>query len=266
MITTTIILPISRSQYLDRVFASLEFLKCKKDNTNLLIYVDGDQKLYEVARNYTVNSKFNQKICIYGGKGNTNIANVHRRRERISEIHNEIKSEIKECEFVFLIEDDTVLPDTSLRYLLSDYRLHPHAGLISGMQLGRWGYLHIGGWEVDDLYNPSKITSIKVPQEFREIDAAGLYCLLTRKEHYLKHDFKPFDTILGPDFDFGITLRQQGFKNYIDPRIKCGHITPKEVIEFHNSKVIQVEFNRDKVSKSGWALTPIIDITTSRAE
>ena len=60
-------------------------------------------------------------------------------RRRIAAIHNEIHKLIKPCEYVFLIEDDGALPPDALSRLLADYKAHPYAGFIEGVELGRWG-------------------------------------------------------------------------------------------------------------------------------
>jgi hypothetical protein len=42
-------------------------------------------------------------------------------------------------QYVFLIEDDGVLPPDALSRLLADYKAHPYALFIEGVELGRWG-------------------------------------------------------------------------------------------------------------------------------
>jgi hypothetical protein len=64
---------------------------------------------------------------------------INTRRRRIAAIHNEIHKLIKPCEYVFLIEDDGVLPSDALSRLLADYKAHQYAGFIEGAELGRWG-------------------------------------------------------------------------------------------------------------------------------
>ena len=58
---------------------------------------------------------------------------------------------------------------------------------------------------------PKKLSALK-GKGIVEVDGAGLYCCLTTRENYMKNIFKPYDKILGPDFDFGINLRQRGLK------------------------------------------------------
>ena len=186
-------------------------------------------------------SKFADRQYIQGDlPGPLRDFSINTRRRRIAAIHNEIHKLIKPCEYVFLIEDDGALPPDALSRLLADYKAHPYAGFIEGAELGRWGSPMIGAWRADDVYEPSVIETVLsarpellndagraigcVPEE---IDAGGLYCVLAKYEHYLRHECRPFDAdALGPDFNWGIELRQQGYKNYVDYSVAVGHCKP----------------------------------------
>lgn len=248
---TTIILPISRDHYLKRIFAQLEMLECDRTQVNLLCYVDGPLQLFEVARNLTVNSKFNQKLCVYRKKGTPNVGSVRRRRRRIAEIHNEVKVFIQNADYIFLTEDDTLLPTTALKKLMNHYLSQPHMGLVSGVQIGRWGYDHIGAWAFDDVYSPTKAISVPLESELSKVDATGLYCCLTQAKLYMKYEFEPFEDALGPDVAFGLWLRQQGYQNYIDYSIKCDHLTKRETIKFDRD-IVQVKL--EKQADKQWLL------------
>jgi len=251
----TIVLPISRPDFLNQIFTYLELLDCDKERTNLLCYVDGPLELFQKARNYTVNSKFKERLCVYRRKGITSVSSVHRRRQRIADIHNEIKTLINKTDYIFLTEDDTLVPMDTLKKMYHLALIKKYIGFISGVEVGRWGFKHIGAWVVDNIYNINQITSIKQGKEIEKVDAAGLFCCLTTKENYMKNVFKPFDSILGPDVDFGINLRKQGLINYIDHSIQCQHLTKKESITVANSKIIRVQFNKDESEQFGWKQT-----------
>lgn len=242
--TITIVLPISRSDYLKRIFARLDMMPCSREDVHLFTYVDGDQRLFEVARNLTVASKFSQKLCVYRSKGMANVGSVRRRRERISAIHNEIKQYINASDYMLLLEDDTLTPFDTIGRMISSALDYPHAGLISGTEIGRWGWEHIGAWRVNDVYNISHIESIPKETGIREVDATGLYTCLIRSDLYMKHRFEPFDIILGPDFNLGIELRKSGYKNYIDFDIQCAHMTQKTDITVSKSNIVQVAFDK----------------------
>lgn len=244
----TIIMPVSRPDNLDAIFARLEMLKCKREKTNLLVIVDGPVDLFVKARNFVEMSKFKERLCIqFQSKHKLRQFDIMGRRMRIADIHNELKKHIVDCEFIFGIEDDTIINTNTLDILLKDYGMYPYAGLIQGVQLGRWGIPYVGAWKADDVYEPTEMKSLNPMRMgdvstlgkslIQEIDAGGFYCFITRKDNYVKHTFKPFDTNgMGPDVDYGITLRQQGLVNYIDWRITTVHKTKKGEISLLNTE------------------------------
>lgn len=252
----TIILPVSRPDFLRRIFAQLDMMPCDATQTNLFVYVDGDQRLFEMARNLTVNSKFRQKLCVYRAKGMPDVASVRRRRQRIADIHNEIKKYVQKCEFVFLLEDDTLFPLNVFEKLRKSYIRKPHAGLISGVQLGRWGFTIPGLWRVDNPYDIKTIKSAlppfvptdeiltKQPDLFEQIDASGFYCMFTPWELYQSISHQPFSDFLGPDVYYGIELRKLGYNNYVDWTINTGHLTKKGEIKVHDTIIEQATLTR----------------------
>lgn len=240
----TIVIPCSRPDFLKRIFAQLDMMPCDNENTNVLVYVDGNQQLFEIARNITMHSKFKEKLCIYRAKGVPNVGSVKRHRQRIADVHNEIKQYLEPVDYIFLLEDDTLLPLNTMERFTKLYSELPFAGFISAAEIGRWGYEMIGGWRADDVYTPSEITSIPVEEGVQNVDAAGLYCCMVKYETYMKHYFKPFEDILGPDVDFGLTLRQQGYLNYIDHSLHCKHLTKRGEINFQNSTIVQVQIKK----------------------
>jgi hypothetical protein len=241
--TTTLILPISREQHLLKVFASLELLECDRERTSLLAFVDGEADLFSTARNLVEQSKFAERLCVQGTiPGERREFSINTRRRRIAAIHNEIRKLIKPCEYVFLIEDDGVLPPDALSRLLADYQGHPFAGFIEGVELGRWGIPHVGAWRADDVYDIKRLESTMPARPellndagrvigslpdyvVEEIDAGGLYACLTRYRHYVDHEFQPYeDCAFGPDVEWGISLRQQGYRNYLDWSVAVEHL------------------------------------------
>jgi hypothetical protein len=243
MTQTTIVIPVSRPDYLRRIFAQLELMDCEREFTNLLVMVDGDLQLFEIARNLTVASKFAQKLCIYRKKGIPNVGSITRRRQRIADIHMEMKQYIKGADYIFMTEDDTLIPTNTLTKLLSHYQEHPHAGLISGVQIGRWGFDHIGAWVTNDVYEPTKFTTVKMESGVVKVDATGIYCCMTRFDNYMKFEFEPFENALGPDVAYGIYLRRQGYENFIDCSIQCDHLTKRGAIKFDHD-LVQVELSK----------------------
>lgn len=252
----TIIMPVSREEYLKRVFATLESLRCDMTQTNLLVMVDGDVDLFVKTRNMVEASKFAQRLCVFRKMGRPDVSAFRRRRKRIAAIHNEMKAYLGPCDFVFLLEDDTVIPPSALEKLLHQYTLYPHAGFISGVQINRWGFNVPGIWKTNNPYAPEIITSqLPLPNEemqkhpTQEIDAAGLYCMLTKRDFYLQITFQPFEDIAGPDMYYGFELRKLGYKNYVDWSLNTGHATKKGLIEMYNTQLEQIKITK---TADGW--------------
>lgn len=240
----TIILPISRHEYLDTVFAGLEFLDISMQEVNLLTIVDGDVSLYEKARNYVELSKFNERLCVqYKTKDKKKNYDMNHRRLRIANIHNYAKQYIQKSDYIFCIEDDTTFQPDTLKRLIKNYTILPFAGFIQGLQVGRWGINHYGVWKADSIYDISSITSMLRGDGLVECDAGGLYCMMTKAEIYMAHNFQPFNGgDLGPDVDYGIELRKQGYKNYTDWQIPCNHHVKDGIIEPYATDIQQVKF------------------------
>lgn len=249
---TTIVLPVSRPDFLKRIFAQLEMMSCDQKNTNLLVYVDGDMRLFDITRNFVINSKFNEKLCVYRKKGLPNVNHIRSRRKRIGMIHSEIKDIIVSCDYVWLLEDDTLFPLDALTKLLHHYDYLPHAGLITAVQVGRWGYTVPGIWKVDSPYEVTKIESLlpNTAEPFHEIDASGLYCCLTRFQVYKHGEFTPFDSILGPDVTYGLGLRKLGYKNYVDWSINTSHLTKRGEIKVTGTHLQKIIFT--KIAPEKW--------------
>lgn len=238
--TVTIFIPISREDHLAKLFASLEILECDPETTGLFTYVDGSNALYAKARNLTEQSKFAKRLCVQRQDKKPPVQlDLYLRRLRIAKIQNEAKKYLGGSDYIFGIEDDTIVPPLALTKLIRDYGIYPYAGFISGVELGRWGIPYVGAWRADDVYEPTRLETIKsiegmtltVAQvmgktSLEEIDAGGFYCYLTRTSNFMEHEHASFDgNNLGPDVAYGLALRQQGLKNYIDWSIQCEHRT-----------------------------------------
>jgi hypothetical protein len=244
---TTIILSVSRPEHLAKMFATLELLECDRERVGLLVYVDGNAELYTKTRNYVVQSKFADQLCVQGHlEGQQRKYSINARRRRIAAVHNAIRPLLKPCEYVFLIEDDSVPPPNALKRLRLAYLAYPHAGFIEGVELGRWGIPHVGAWRADDVYEPSELVSAMPAEGVEPVDAGGLYCVLTRYEHYAGHEFQPYEgCAFGPDVEWGLWLRQQGYQNYIDWGLLVEHRRPDGTsVHPGATDAVQIRFER----------------------
>lgn len=222
----TTILPVSRIKYLDRVLDSLLNQTYKPDN--LIVVFDGNDNDYLTVRNKVVQLPFEVVIA-----PSTNLAPAHTvpdRRRHIVNIHNQIREIIGECDWVFSIEDDGILPVDALEKLIvrmNALELREKVGMITGVELGRWGKPYVGAWQVDDIFHPTKANTIENKASeggVDEIDGSGLYCALIRADYYKRHQFYTSNG-LGPDVNLGLFLKQEGLKNYIDWSLHVTHLT-----------------------------------------
>lgn len=262
MAVVTIVLPVSRTDHIRRIFAQLDMMPCNREQVHILTVIDGPQELIDLAVTLTEGSKFNQKIHFARRKGIPNVGSVKGRRFRIADIHNEARAIVKNipCDFIFSLEDDTLIPLNTLEKLLTDYQQHPYAGFISGLELGRWGWESVGAYTANDVYDTYALTSLDpkiikpqtpgMEQELIKVDAAGLYGCLIKKDNYINHEFKTFENgALGPDIDLGLSLRREGLLNYVDPNLRFDHLTKTEAISFKTANVVHVKISKTEDGK-----------------
>lgn len=157
------------------------------------------------------------------------------RRNRITELHSLMQQAVGASMFIFGIEDDSELPEGALNTLLATYkRLSDHqqeVGIVQGTQVGRWGHEYLGAWDVDNLQNPTKFTSIKYDNEaYVQVSGGGMFCFLTMTKLYKEHEFKWMEP-LGPDFWFGLSLARKGYNNFVDMSVVCGHRTENKILQ-----------------------------------
>lgn len=225
----TILLLVSREQFLEEVFGALTMLRCP-ENTALLCIVNGDNNLFVKTRNMVEMSKFTERLCIQvKPKSKVRQFDIGGRRKRISALHNVAREHIN-TEYVFGVEDDTIVPFYALE-MLGQY-MTDEVGMVEGVEMGRWGVPYIGAWKADDINEPTELVSLPMDEGLVEIDAGGFYCFITRSKYYKAHDFKPFDGGLGPDVDYSMALRRQGLKNYALFDVECVHKQPDHEIKF----------------------------------
>lgn len=231
----TLILPISRDTFLTSVINTISQLDMRGLSVTLFCYVDGQHPLYERTRNLVARLGV-PHLTVMRKKTKGAVDSVARRRIRIAAVHNEIRTLIDTVDgfpfhpHLLLLEDDGLLSANTIQILAKRSNLFPHAGFISGIEAGRHGVPYLGAWRADTVYEPREIHSIEYTEGVQEVDAAGLYCLLIRKDLYIHHQFELFDGQLGPDINLGLRLRCLGYKNYVDTQLSVRHMTKKGTI------------------------------------
>lgn len=223
---TTILVLVSRDEYLQRVLTSIELLECNINTTNILCIVDGTPELYVKTRNLVSDMKFKNRLTVQSTSKRAPRLDIPARRERIAAAHNQARELIAhEKGFVFSVEDDTIVPRLALQRLLAVANENRAFGMAEGVELGRWGVPYVGAWKADDVYDLKQLVSVDLKERnagYEEIDAGGLYCALIRADLYKQHEFTSANG-LGPDVNFGIELRQLGFQNFIHWAVHCKH-------------------------------------------
>lgn len=241
----TIVLPISRTDYLRPVFNCLNELE-RPNDTELLIITDGDKNLQN-AVDKRLDSLQGFSLIKVLNFGENPAKTINERRYRISEIHNFAKVYVTpESEFVFLVEDDSVYPADTLKKFIHQFKTVDNLGFIEGVQMGRRATPYIGGWIADDPKNPQVITSV-LP-DGQAIDAGGLYCCLTYADLYQNHTFEPYDKIgtngLSCDVNFGLSITNKGYRCLIDWSVIVDHIGERGSVNIGNTKPCRVQFTK----------------------
>lgn len=253
---TTIVLLVSRSDFLDRVISKIELLDCNKNDTNILAIVDGDNALYIKTRNLIQDTKFNQRLTVKSDcPGTGSRFNVKERRKRIAFLHNQARELIQHDEgYIFTVEDDTLIGTSALRELMKIALNNRAFGMAEGVELGRWGVPYVGAWIADDIYDTKQLTSVEnkytSPSDelVENIDAGGLYCSLIRADLYKQHEFTS-DNGLGPDVNLGLELRRLGFQNFIAWHVPCTHLNIKmgkeeKIKPSDESKIVKITLDK----------------------
>ena len=237
----TAVLPVSRPKYLERVLDSLAAQTHPVDG--LIVIHDGPDREFMGVRNAVMSRGFSNTLCVQSANKKTGVG-IHDRRRNISNIHNQVRDILPpvpdlilqqyEAGWIFSIEDDGILPPDALERLLNHARLFPDSGMITGVELGRWGSQYVGAWMADDVNSVKQLWSLKnmagETDSAEEIDGCGLYCALIRADEYKAHEFYSSNG-LGPDVNLGLFLRQRGYQNYILWGVHVTHLTSLSGLE-----------------------------------
>lgn len=230
MNTITLLMPVTRAW---RVATIAEMLS-KHDYTGfkveILICIDTTEitehyvrnafEKWEVPKPYTI---------IHTGNHPMGEINQTRRRNRIAEMLTFASKHIGDTDFVYMVEDDTDVKPNALQSLMASHKAFEDAGvkvgIVEGVQVGRHGYRMIGAWRMNDLHNPTVMETIPYNQSdlYDKIDGGGLYCFVVRTPLFKAHAWTWQYECFSVDTTFGISLRKQGYQNFIDWMVQTGH-------------------------------------------
>ncbi len=177
---------------------------------------------------------------------------INARRIRIAQNHRRLVEAVEELkpDFVWQLEQDVELPEDCLERLIEGYANLPvKNAYISGAQVWRHGVYCIGAWH----FSPNRDTfhSVDHRGEGRvEVDATGFYCLLCPTEVWLRGEAKWTDEPWGPDVNWGLSLREQGYRIFVDMDLPIGHKTSERgVIMPKTMSNVNVRFYKNEEGK-----------------
>jgi hypothetical protein len=149
----TIVLPISRKDYLKPVFDCLTQLE-RPNDTELLILVDGGKDLHR-AIDKRLDSIAYKRIQVIDF-GTQPAETINDRRYRIAAVHNKAKNFVNEAtKHVLLVEDDTVYPAHTLVQLAETMQSIDDCAFVEAVQLGRHKTPYVGAWHADNIDTPT---------------------------------------------------------------------------------------------------------------
>lgn len=221
--------------------------------TNLCIIVDCDEayiantiKKFAEAKGYR---SFHVKI---NADWHPNEVRLSIRRMRVADVKNQSKDLINltDGEYIVGLEDDTVFdrePQWLMKLLepFTDSRI----GFVEGVQMGRWGANMLGVWQFDNVEKPSQVETLLPAEGIEEITAGGFYGYATLRQLYLNHEYytssaQPW----GPDVNYGVWVRQQGYGCFVDWGILFGHKDFSKTLYPDDAKVrlAKIVYNKDE--------------------
>lgn len=186
------------------------------------------------------------------------------RRMRIADVKNQSKELISRSDGSIIIgmEDDTVFDRLeSFNHLYQPILENDKVGFVEGVQMGRWGANMLGVWDCDDFEYPQKVWTLLPPGESykenmvrgsQEITGGGFYGYATQRELYLNCDYytssgQPW----GPDVNYGLWLRQRGYKCLVNWDAVFGHSDRGDIAYPDNpprGPLVKIIYNRDKLT------------------
>jgi hypothetical protein len=236
---TFVTLFLGREWVLDKWLDSLKAIRYPRDQVMLLWVWAGNKKsaygqklvrALESLNNYhTKTLIFNPRLPRYFGEDG------HIRHRIICDVYNFSKIYLESSDFVFLLEDDVIVPPTCVEKLL---RLMDNPRI--GESIGFLRYRPMDGnhgtplvWEFTPTLSQSNGHVSKgynvscVPQQDRGVEEVGsgtFGCTLIREPLWKDTPLIPWsDSIFGTDVNFGHQIRQKGYKTMIDWSVCCKH-------------------------------------------
>jgi hypothetical protein len=247
----TITCAFTRRWSVDLWLKNLESVEHDPKRTNLAIVVDcGDDYILNTIKDFAKRREYRHLVYKMNEQWHPNDVRIAARRPRIAEVKNQTKDLVSQTdgEIIIGLEDDTFFEGMDLHRLIDPILQSDQVGFVEGVQCGRWDVKMIGAWRVDDVRNPYHAETLMPGQGYEEIDAGGWYGYATKRSLYLQHEYysassQPY----GPDVNFGLWVRQQGYKCVVDWSTIFGH-RDHDAILYPVGKLTAVGFDKSRVT------------------
>ena len=221
---TTILATLTRYWTTAMFINNINQLKCDPGRTELVLIIDNSDERIAKLISDNLHRKGYRNLIVEFNDHIPDDKSVRVRRDRIAEVMNQAKGLIGDTEFVFGLEDDTTFPHRTMEKFLRFAGNTKDFGFITGIQVGRHGFPHVGAWKTDNYSDPKKIWSIPRFRGITNIDAGGFFCFLTPTSLFKSVDHS-WKEPLGPDVNYGLIIKRRGFLCFADWDIECGHMT-----------------------------------------
>lgn len=224
----TIFCPFSRTWAFERWLECLEATNHDPALTNLVFIVDGDEPfIYNSLKRFNAKHNYRSFHVKMNDDWHPNEVKLAIRRMRVADLNNQAKDMVAECDgdYIIGLEDDTVFDrDPDFIFKLLECFTQPLVAFVEGVQVGRWGANIIGAWEADDVFDPKEIKTLLPGPGYQNITGGGFYGYATRKNLFLDcAHYTSSAQPWGPDVNFGLWLRQRGYKCLINWNLIFGH-------------------------------------------
>jgi len=171
---------------------------------------------------------------------------INERRKRIVENHTFLTEIVNEeqPDLVWQVEGDSWFEPDTLERLLAHHKKmsmeNANLGYVSGVQVGRHGLYTLGAWQFEE---DGGFHSLDFKAKgLQSVDATGFYCLLAETDVWLKGTPHWTNEPYGPDVNFGLSLKNQGFDIFADPELHIGHIYKNGIIKPTSLSTCNVRF------------------------
>lgn len=215
----TVFCPFTRTWAIERWIGNLTDQNYDKSLINLVFIIDCDEPSISYKLNKMANDFAYRSIKLaMNVDNNPNEARISIRRQRIVDVREQSKAMIAKTDGLYVIglEDDTVFPPDTITKLLLPLLTSQKVGFVEGVQCGRWGVKMIGAWKSDNPKDPTYIETLLPKQGLEQIDGGGLYGYATLRHSYLEANIGWNGEVWGPDVNYGLWLRNQGYDVLID--------------------------------------------------